>query len=421
MNFSILERLVLLFLIIIPLVSCNQNDSEKSKNPPNIIYILADDLGYGDLGCYGQEQIKTPEIDQMANEGMLFTAHYAGNTVCAPSRCALMTGLHTGHALIRNNARVPLRPSDTTIAELLKNAGYSTALIGKWGLGNPGSTGVPTKKGFDYFFGYMDQGHAHNYYPTFLWRNEEKVELPNIVPDESEEGRGVATVKKVYSHDLFTEEAIQFLDKQKNQSNPFFLYLAYTLPHANNEAGRALGDGMEVPDYGDYENKDWPNPQKGHAAMISRLDRDVGRLFEKLKSAGMDENTIVFFTSDNGPHAEGGVDFEFNNSNGIYRGYKRDLYEGGIRVPLIVRWPGKIEQGAESDHISAFWDMMPTFIDLAGIKPEPRNRWYFCSSRLARQKESKRTRLFVLGIFFTKWKTGCTNGKMERNSFKCSG
>ncbi len=363
MNFYMVKKVIITLVIIPFILSCNKKDSGES-NPPNIIYILADDLGYGDLGCYGQQRIKTPEIDQMAKEGMMFTSHYSGSTVCAPSRCTIMTGLHTGHCFIRGNDRIPLPPSETTTAMVLKKAGYSTALIGKWGLGNPGTTGVPTKKGFDYFFGYMDQRHAHNYYTSFLWRNEEKVELPNIVPNETGTSGGVATVKKAYSHDLFTEEALQFVEKQKESAKPFFLYLAYTLPHANNEAGRELGDGMEVPDYGQYENTDWPNPQKGHAAMISRLDRDVGSLLKKLKSLGLDKNTVVFFTSDNGPHAEGGIAHEFNNSNGSLRGHKRDLYEGGIRVPLIAWWPGNIKPGTKSGHISAFWDMMPTFAEL---------------------------------------------------------
>lgn len=215
--------LSLLAIALILIFSCNSHQSEKQQViSPNIIYILVDDLGYGDLGCYGQEEIRTPNIDQMAKEGIRFTAHYAGSTVCAPSRCTLMTGLHTGHCLIRDNARVPLRPSDTTIAKLLKEAGYTTALIGKWGLGNPGSTGVPTKQGFNYFFGYMDQGHAHNYYPSFLWRNEEKVQLSNVVPDETKEGRGVATVRNEYSHDLFTKEASEFIEKQKKQGIRFF-------------------------------------------------------------------------------------------------------------------------------------------------------------------------------------------------------
>lgn len=363
-----MKKVILASLIVIVLVvSCgSQHSRKKESGHLNIIYILADDLGYGDLGCYGQEEIRTPNIDMMSEEGMRFTSHYAGNTVCAPSRCTFMTGLNTGHCRIRNNDRVPLEPSDMTVAKLLKSAGYSTALIGKWGLGNPGSTGVPTKQGFDYFFGYMDQGHAHNYYPTFLWRNEEKVQLSNVVPDETEIGRGVATVRNEYSHDLFTKEAFQFIEQQKDKSNPFFLYLAYTIPHANNEAMRKTGDAMEVPDFSEYADKNWPDNQKKYAAMISRLDRDIGSLLEKLKELGMDNNTIVFFSSDNGPHTEG-VDYEFHNSNGIYRGFKRDLYEGGIRVPLIVRCPGKIKEGETSNHISAFWDMLPTFAELAGI------------------------------------------------------
>jgi arylsulfatase A-like enzyme len=366
-------KTIMLALSVMPalLVSCNSHQPKKQEAArPNIIYILSDDLGYGDLGCYGQKEIRTPNIDQMAMEGMRFTAHYAGSTVCAPSRCTLMTGLHTGHCRIRNNERVPLRDSDITIAELLKETGYTTALIGKWGLGNPGTTGVPTKQGFDYFFGYMDQGHAHNYYPTFLWRNEEKVQLSNVVPDETEEGRGVATVRNEYSHDLFTKEAYEFVEKQKDAENPFFLYLAYTIPHANNEAWRKNDDAMEVPDFSDYADKDWPERQKKHAAMISRMDKDIGGLFAKLKELGMDENTIVFFSSDNGPHAEG-VDYEFNNSNGIYRGFKRDMYEGGIRVPLIARWPGKIREATTTGYISAFWDMLPTFAELGKASKIP--------------------------------------------------
>ncbi len=351
---------------------CNSPISKNSSEPvrPNIIYILADDLGYGDLGCYGQKSIHTPHLDRMADDGIRFTSHYSGSTVSAPSRCSLMTGLHTGHCLIRDNARIPLLPTDTTVASLLKEAGYNTAIIGKWGLGNPGSTGVPTKQGFDYFFGYMDQGHAHNYYPGFLWRNEEKVKLSNVVPDETEDGRGVATVKNEYSHDLFAREALQFIDNQKGKENPFFLYLAYTIPHANNESFRKSGDAMEVPDFSDYAAKDWPDNQKKHAAMISRMDKDIGDLFARLKEMGMDDNTVVFFASDNGPHSEG-IDYEFNNSNGELRGFKRDLYEGGIRVPLIARWPGKIQKGITTGHISAFWDILPTISEIAGINSLP--------------------------------------------------
>jgi len=337
--------------------------SGGGADSPNIIFILADDLGYGDLGCYGQKVIQTPHIDKIAAEGMRFTDHYAGCTVCAPSRCCLMTGLHTGHALIRGNANVPLRPSDVTVAELLKQAGYATGIIGKWGLGEEGSTGIPNRQGFDYWFGYLNQKHAHNYYPTFLWRNEEKVGLDNEVQDVNPPG-GVATKRVQYSHDLFAEEALAFVER--NKSNPFFLYLAFTIPHANNEA---KDKGMEVPSLEPYENRDWPEPQKGHAAMITRMDRDIGRLMAKLKELGLDNNTLVMFSSDNGPHKEGGGDPEFFNSSGPLRSYKRAVYEGGIRVPLIACWPGRITAGTISDHVSAFWDFLPTCCELAGVQP----------------------------------------------------
>jgi arylsulfatase A-like enzyme len=348
--------------IVMPgyLSTYGRSSGKSSVKKPNIIFILADDLGYGDLGCFGQKRIKTPSLDKMADEGMRLTQHYAGSTVCAPSRCVLMTGLHTGHCLVRGNARVPLRPSDVTVAELLKQASYKTGIIGKWGLGEPDSTGIPNRQGFDYWFGYLNQRHAHNYYPTYLWRNEEKIQLKNedVNPPE-----GVATKKVEYSHDLFAKEALAFIERSKD--NPFFLYLAFTIPHANNEAGRK---GMEVPDFGIYADKDWPEPQKGHAAMITRMDGDIGKLFAKLKELGIDDNTFVFFSSDNGPHREGGNNPDFNDSNGPLRGIKRDLYEGGIRVPTLARWPGKIKPGSETDHISGFWDFLPTCADLAGFK-----------------------------------------------------
>lgn len=329
---------------------------------PNIIFIIADDLGYGDLGCYGQQRILTPHIDRLAREGLRFTNFYAGSTVCAPSRCVLMTGLNTGHALIRGNGKDNLRPEDGTVAEVLKAAGYATGITGKWGLGHEGSTGVPTRQGFDHFFGYLDQHHAHNYYPSFLMRNESRVALKNVVPGQGEFGQGVATERIEYSHDLITAEALKFVEQRRDQ--PFFLYLAWTTPHANNEAGNK---GMEVPDYGPYAQKDWPEPQKGHAAMISRMDADVGRLLDLLRQRRLDDNTLVFFTSDNGPHREGGNDPEFNDSNGSLRGIKRDLTEGGIRVPMIARWPGHIPAGATSDFVGAFWDVLPTLADIAGI------------------------------------------------------
>ncbi len=342
----------------------------SAADRPNLIYIMADDLGYGDLGCYGQQRIKTPCLDRMAAEGLRFTDHYAGNTVCAPSRCSLMTGVHSGHAYVRGNKEIkpmgqlPLPETAVTVAGLLKKAGYQTALIGKWGLGGPGSTGHPNQQGFDYFFGYLCQRHAHNYYPEFLFRNSEQVPLTNKVPQPREDGAGVATERNDYSHDFFVAEAMQFLEENKDR--PFFLYLTMTIPHANNEAGN---NGMEVPSLGDYAGLDWPEPQKGHAAMISRMDGDIGLLLQRLQALGIDQQTLVLFTSDNGPHREGGNNPDFNDSNGPLRGIKRDMYDGGIRVPLIARWPGRVEAGTTTDHVSAFWDFLPTACELSGIQP----------------------------------------------------
>ncbi len=343
----------------------------ESADKPNIIFILADDLGYGDLGCYGQKQIQTPNLDRLAAGGMRFTDHYAGTTVCAPSRCSLMTGLHTGHTYVRGNSEVqpmgqlPLPADTVTLPKVLKRVGYTTALIGKWGLGGPDSTGVPNRQGFDYFFGYLCQRHAHNYYPEFLFRNDQRVPLKNKVPGGRLDGAGVATEKVEYSYDLMEHEALQFVEQ--NRKGPFFLYLAVTLPHANNEGGK---NGMEVPDYGIYADKNWPEPDKGRAAMISRLDCGVGRLVQKLKDLGIESNTLIFFASDNGPHREGGANPEFFHSSGPFRGIKRDLYEGGIRVPLIARWPGRIKAGGVTDHVSAFWDFLPTLAELTGA-PRP--------------------------------------------------
>lgn len=324
---------------------------------PNIIFILADDLGYGDLGCYGQTKIKTPSLDKLAAQGMRFTQFYAGSTVCAPSRCALMVGQHTGRCIVRGNANVPLRPDDITVAEILKAAGYVTALIGKWGLGEAGSTGVPNLQGFDYFFGFLNQHHAHNYYPDYLWRNQEKVALKNVVAGKN----NFADAKVEYAHDLFTREARQFIEN--NRKGPFFLYLGYTIPHANNELGK---NGMEVPSDEPYAHEPWPQAQKNHAAMITRLDRDIGALVQLLQRLGLDDNTIILFSSDNGPHREGGGDPSFFNSSGGLRGFKRSLHEGGVRVPMIARWPGKIKAGSTSEHLGAFWDVLPTLAELAG-------------------------------------------------------
>ena len=330
--------------------------AQSSASRPNIIFIMADDLGYGDLSCYGQKTIQTPNIDRLATEGVRFTQVYAGSTVCAPSRCTLMTGKHQGHAIVRGNRdpEVALRAEDTTVAEVLKRAGYTTALYGKWGIGGPVTSGRPNLKGFDDFFGYLSQWHAHTFYPEHLWENEiERFIRGNLGRQQGE-----------YSHDLFTDRALKFLDRKHDK--PFFLYLPYTIPHTNNELGRATGDGMEVPDYGSYAEKDWPNPEKGFAAMIERLDRDVGRIIDKLRERGIDGNTIVFFTSDNGPHREGGHDPDFFQSRGPLRGIKRDLYEGGIRVPTLARWPGTIKPGRVSDQVWAFWDVLPTLAELGG-------------------------------------------------------
>jgi len=314
------------------------------------------------LGCYGQRRIKTPVLDRMAAEGLRFTDHYAGSTVCAPSRCVLLTGHHTGHARIRGNTPGLLQPEDVTVAELLKKGGYATGCIGKWGVGHPPPPGDPAANGFDEFFGYLNMWHAHNFYPEYLFHNGRRVPLRNKVAQPRPNGAGVAIERVDYAHDLFADAALKFVERHRRR--PFFLYLPFNIPHANNEAGRK---GMEVPSFGPYAETDWPEPQKGHAAMITRMDRDVGRLLAKLRELELDEKTLVLFTSDNGPHAEGGATPEFNHSSGRLRGKKRDLYEGGIRVPLIARWPGRIEPGTVTDHVSAFWDFLPTACELAGV------------------------------------------------------
>lgn len=369
-------------------------EARRVATRPNIIFIMADDLGYGDLGCYGQQVIQTPHIDQMAAEGMRFTDHYAGSTVCAPSRCSLMTGLHTGHAYVRGNREVrpmgqlPLPADTATLPRVLQAAGYKTALMGKWGLGGPGSTGTPNNQGFDYFFGYLCQRHAHNYYPEFLFRNDERVPLKNKVEDAREDGSGVASEKVEYSHDLIEQEALAFLNE--NRDGPFFLCLAATLPHANSGAGN---EGMEVPDYGIYTHEQWPRAEKGRAAMITLLDRTVGRVLRRVRNLNIEENTVVLFTSDNGPHRAGGSDPNFFNSSGPLRGIKRDLYEGGIRVPLIAWWPGQIEAGAVAGHVSAFWDFMPTFADLAGAQtPENTDGLSMVPTLLGRPRRQRQHR-----------------------------
>ena len=351
--------------------------TKSKKQKMNVIYILADDLGYGDLGCYGQKIIKTPNIDRLAEEGMLFTQHYSGCTVSAPSRSCLMTGQHTGHTYIRGNqshgteGEEPLPGNTYTLARMMKDAGYATGAFGKWGLGYPCSEGDPTNLGFDEFFGYNCQRQAHHYYPYHLWHNQEKVMLPGNEGSKTE----------TYAQDLIQEKALQFI--VDNQTKPFFLYLPYILPHAELvspedsilamykgkiEEGKPYEgvDDIKNPyyKYGGYCSSE--NPHADFASMVTRFDAYVGEIMQTLKRLGLDKNTIVFFASDNGPHQEGGADPDFFNSYGPFRGIKRDMYEGGIRVPLIAWAPGKVEAGTCSDHISAFWDVMPTLADIAG-------------------------------------------------------
>jgi arylsulfatase A len=320
-------------------------DAVLAAEKPNIIFILADDLGYGDVGCYGQKLIQTPNIDKLAKEGMRFTQCYAGNTVCAPSRFALMTGYHTGHARIRVNGNTPLNSGDVTVGKILQGAGYVTGLVGKWSLGIQGTSGEPMKQGFDYSFGYLEGTHAHNYWTDHLFRN----------------GKRIAKAPIVYSHDLCAAESLDFIRREKEK--PFFLYAAFQIPHGF----------LDPPNDEPYGKEDWPSINKKYAAMITRLDKTVGEIMALLDELKLRGNTVVFFTSDNGPDTFGDyADYnevgenELFHSNGPLRGIKRDLYEGGIRVPMIIRWPGKVPAGVTSDQIWAFWDFLPTAAEIAG-------------------------------------------------------
>ncbi|THU40860.1 arylsulfatase [Niastella caeni] len=343
---------------------------------PNIIFILADDLGYGDLGCYGQQLIQTPNLDAMAKQGMRFTQFYAGTSVCAPSRSSLLTGQHTGHTPIRGNKGVepegqwPIPDSAITIAEVLKKGGYTTGDFGKWGLGPVASSGDPVKQGFDVFYGYNCQSKAHNYYPDHLWENDTRIDFAANTPGRPTD----------YAAELIQQKALKFIEQQK--TNPFFLYLSYTLPHAalqvpNDslfEKYKKLFNEQPVP-VEPWNGKGYAPqayPRAAYAAMVSRLDAYVGQVLQKLKEYGIDKNTLVIFSSDNGPHKEGGNDPSYFNSNGSLRGIKRDLYEGGIREPMIAWWPGKVKAGSTSDYIGAFWDFLPTFAELAQ-QPQPNN------------------------------------------------
>ncbi|WPP49207.1 arylsulfatase [Catalinimonas niigatensis] len=385
--------IVFLFLYFVSW-GCSSTGNEEQETAeairkPNIIYILADDLGYGDLSCYGQQKFETPHIDRLAAQGMRFTQHYAGTTVCAPSRSCLMTGQHSGHTTVRGNrgmheGQFPIPDSIRLLPEILKEAGYVTGAFGKWGLGFPGSEGDPVNQGIDEFFGFNSQTIAHNYYPWELWHNKEKVIL------EENEGEKKGT----YAPTLIQEKTLEFIEQHKDTS--FFLYVPSILPHAEllapEEYMAMFGEqSSPEPPYEfkskfapetPYEGVDdinhprfkvggygsQPYPHAAFAAMITVLDDQVGQIVEKVKALGLAENTIIIFSSDNGPHLEGGADPDFFNSNGPLKGYKRDLYEGGIRVPMIACWPGKIEAGSQSDHISAFWDVLPTTCALAGIE-----------------------------------------------------
>ena len=323
---------------------------------PNIIFVLSDDLAQGDLGCYGQKLIKTPRLDRMAAEGTRFTRAYCGTSVCAPSRSSLMTGLHMGHCPIRANREIqpegqmPLPAGTVTVAQILKDAGYSTACIGKWGMGMFDTTGSPLKVGFDHSFGYNCQRHAHSYFPTYLYRDDQRFELPG------NDGQGVG---KIYAQNLIANETLDWVRKQKDR--PFFLFYSVTLPH-----GR-----FEIDDVGQYAGTDWTPVQKNYAAMVSRLDSDIGRLLDLLKELQLDDNTIVFVAGDNGssfaPTSELGR--HFNQAGNGLRGFKRTMYEGGLRQAAIVRWPGKVPAGRVSDAPWAFWDFLPTAAELAGTKP----------------------------------------------------
>jgi arylsulfatase A-like enzyme len=379
-------------LVLALLTAC---EPEAPPRPPNIIYMLADDLGYGELGSYGQTKIHTPNLDALAAEGMRFTQHYAGSPVCAPSRGTLMTGLHTGHGQIRDNFEVggypdpdelgqmPLDSGTYTVATMLRDAGYVTGAIGKWGLGGRETLGQPHYQGFDYFFGYLDQQLAHNFWPTHLWRNGERVSLDNPYfhphqrfagddPKDPEQYRRYQGNE--YSLDVMADDAIDFLEGHAGE--PFFLYLPFTVPHLalqvpDSSLVEYEGVFDEEPYLGDRGYLPHWRPFSAYAGMITRMDAHIGRILARLDELGLAENTIVIFTSDNGTTYTGGVDAEYFESTGGLRGLKGSVYEGGVRVPFIARWPGRIEAGTVSDHVSAFWDMMPTFADAAGVAAPP--------------------------------------------------
>ena len=404
-------------------------ESQKSnlKRLPNIVVIIADDLGYAELGCYGQTKILTPHIDQLAAQGMRFTQHYCGNAVCAPSRCVLMTGKHAGHAFIRSNRRAtmpknakslgleypgqhPIPDREITIAEILKQRGYATAAIGKWGLGQIGTTGDPNKQGVDLFFGYNCQGHAHSYYPGHLWRNRVKVPLQNFPPvpghaslpegaDPSDPKSYASFQGKDYAPDHMIKEALQFM--KTNRERPFFLYYPSTIPHValhipDAELAPYRGKWSETPFVGGRGYTPHFTPRAAYAAMITRLDAEVGKIMAQLKELKLDQQTLVLFSSDNGTtHLKLEVDYEFFQSVGPLRGLKGSLYEGGIRVPMIARWPGKIRPASKSTLLSAFWDFLPTLSEVAGAEsPQGIDGISFLPTLLGKPQQEKHQALY---------------------------
>ncbi|KQS28345.1 N-acetylgalactosamine-6-sulfatase [Dyadobacter sp. Leaf189] len=376
-------------LLIILLIILPPHCQGQQQKLPNIIYIYADDLGYGELGCYGQQKIKTPNLDKMAKEGMRFTQHYTSMPVCAPARAMLMTGKHGGHSAIRGNFELggfkdeeergqkPLPAGEFTVAEMLKQKGYATALTGKWGLGMNNTEGAPNKQGFDYYYGYLDQKQAHNFYPSHLWENGEwdtlaqpwfdvhrKIDSTKATNADFDSFKG-----KEYAPAKMTEKALAFIEK--NKGAPFFLYMPYTIPHAALQAPDAyvrkyIGQFDEKPYYGAKGYAANKYPLSTYAAMITYLDEQVGIVMQKVKELGLDENTIIMFSSDNGATFNGGVNARFFNSVAGLRGLKMDVYEGGIREPFIARWPGKIKAGSVSEHVSIQYDLMATLAELTG-------------------------------------------------------
>ncbi|TLV03453.1 arylsulfatase [Dyadobacter luticola] len=381
--------------LIVPVVfffsTFNIFAQKRGEKLPNIIYIYADDLGYGELGSYGQQKIKTPNLDRLAREGMRFTQHYTSMPVCAPARAMLLTGKHGGHSAIRGNLELgtfkddeergqqPLPAAEFTIAELLKQKGYATALTGKWGLGVSSTEGTPSKQGFDYYYGYLDQKQAHNYYPSHLWENDKWDTLPQpwldvhrkLDPATATDSDFDYFKGKVYAPAKMTEKALGFIERSKN--GPFFLYMPYTIPHVSLQAPdeyvkQYIGQFDEKPYYGEKNYASTKYPLSTYAAMITYLDDQVGIILAKIKELGLDENTIIMFSSDNGATFNGGVNAQFFNSVGGLRGQKMDVYEGGIREPFIARWPGKIKAGSVSDHVSVQYDLMATLAELTGQK-----------------------------------------------------